>query len=119
MLFLDEIGELGLDEQAMLLRAVEEKVFYPLGSDTPVKSNFQLICGTNRNLQEQVENGNFREDLLTRIHLWTFKLPGLAERKEDIEPNLEYELNPCPWWKRKKNDFNNTGAAPQPVPLPK
>ncbi len=93
MLFLDEIGELGLDEQAMLLRAVEEKVFYPLGADRPVKSNFQLICGTNRNLNLQVEKGEFREDLLTRIHLWTFTLPGLVDRKEDIEPNLEYELN--------------------------
>jgi transcriptional regulatory protein RtcR len=92
MLFLDEIGELGGDEQAMLLRAVEEKRFLPVGSDRDVQSNFQLIAGTNRDLAAEVSRGRFREDLLARINLWTFPLPGLAERREDIEPNLEYEL---------------------------
>ena len=92
MLFLDEIGELGADEQAMLLRAVEEKTFFPMGSDTPVKSSFQLICGTNRDLQRDVATGRFRGDLLARINLWTFTLPGLAQRREDIEPNVRYEL---------------------------
>lgn len=92
VLFLDEVGELGADEQAMLLRAVEEKRFYPLGADTELRSDFQLICGTNRPLEELAARGKFREDLLARINLWTFRLPGLAERPEDIEPNLEYEL---------------------------
>ena len=92
VLFLDEIGELGLDEQAMLLRAVEDKVFLPLGSDREVQSAFQLIAGTNRDLLESVRNGRFREDLLARINLWTFRLPGLADRREDIEPNLDFEL---------------------------
>ena len=92
VLFLDEVGELGADEQAMLLRAVEEKRFYPLGADTEICSDFQLICGTNRPLEELAARGKFREDLLARINLWTFRLPGLAERPEDIEPNLEYEL---------------------------
>jgi transcriptional regulatory protein RtcR len=92
ILFLDEIGELGVDEQAVLLRAVEEKVFFPLGSDREVFSEFQLIAGTNRDLMAQVAKGAFREDLLARINLWTFKLPGLADRPEDIPPNLEYEL---------------------------
>jgi transcriptional regulatory protein RtcR len=110
MLFLDEIGELGLDEQAMLLRAVEEKIFYPLGSDTPVKSSFQLICGTNRDLQQEVDNGNFREDLLARIHLWTFRLPGLAARKEDIEPNLEYELTQLAQRTGKRIRFNKEAS---------
>ena len=91
MLFLDEIGELGLDEQAMLLRALEEKTFLPVGADSPVKSDFQLIAGTNRDLGESVSQGLFREDLLARIHLWTFSLPALAERREDIAPNLDYE----------------------------
>jgi transcriptional regulatory protein RtcR len=93
MLFLDEIGELGPDEQAMLLRAIEDGVFQPFGSDREVKSSFQLICGTNRNLQGAVAGGTFREDLLERINLWTFALPGLAQRREDIAPNLEYELD--------------------------
>ncbi len=92
MLFLDEIGELGLDEQAMLLKAIEEKRFYPFGADKEVSSHFQLIAGTNRNLREEVAEGRFREDLYERINLWAYCLPGLAERKEDIEPNIEYEL---------------------------
>jgi transcriptional regulatory protein RtcR len=92
LLFLDEVGELGLDEQAMLLRALEEKVFFPLGGDREVKSDFQLIAGTNCDLRAMVGTGRFREDLLARIDLWTFRLPGLRERPEDIEPNLLYEL---------------------------
>jgi transcriptional regulatory protein RtcR len=92
LLFLDEIGELGLDEQAMLLKAVEEKRFPPFGSDREVASDFQLIAGTNRDLRQWVAEGRFREDLFARINLWTFALPGLAERNEDIEPNLDFEL---------------------------
>ncbi|MBV9496172.1 MAG: RNA repair transcriptional activator RtcR [Acidobacteria bacterium] len=92
VLFLDEIGELGLDEQAMLLRALEEKVFLPLGADREVKSDFTLIAGTNRDLGEMVRERRFREDLLARINLWTFVLPGLRERAEDLEPNLDFEL---------------------------
>ena len=92
ILFLDEIGELGADEQAVLLRAVEEGVYLPVGGDRPVKSKFQLIAGTNRDLRQEVVDGGFREDLLARINTWTFELPGLAQRKEDIEPNLDFEL---------------------------
>jgi transcriptional regulatory protein RtcR len=92
VLFLDEIGELGVDEQAMLLRAIEDRTFFPVGGDKEVRSDFQLIAGTNRELASQVAQGRFREDLLARINLWTFVLPGLRERAEDIEPNLEYEL---------------------------
>jgi transcriptional regulatory protein RtcR len=92
LLFLDEIGELGLDEQAMLLRALEEKCFLPFGGDREVSSNFQLIAGTNRDLLLAVREGRLREDLLARTNLWTFSLPGLRQRPEDIEPNLDYEL---------------------------
>lgn len=93
LLFLDEIGELGLDEQAMLLRAVEDKRFSPYGSDKTVQSDFQLIAGTNRDLHALVKQGKFREDLQARINLWTFALPGLAERRVDIAPNVDYELD--------------------------
>jgi transcriptional regulatory protein RtcR len=93
VLFLDEIGELGLDEQAMLLRALEDKTFLPLGSDREVKSDFQLIAGTNRDLPAAVREGRFREDLLSRINMWTFTLPGLRLRPEDIEPNLQFEVD--------------------------
>jgi transcriptional regulatory protein RtcR len=92
VLFLDEIGELGPDEQAMLLRAVEDKRFFPLGSDREVASDFQLIAGTNRDLRVDVARGRFREDLYARINLWSYTLPGLAERPEDLEPNIEYLL---------------------------
>ena len=93
VLFLDEIGELGLDEQAMLLRALEEGVFYPVGSDREARSSFQLIAGTNRDLSRAVTEGRFRDDLLARINLWTFHLPGLRDRAEDIDANLDYELD--------------------------
>lgn len=93
VLFLDEIGELGLDEQAMILRAIEEKRFLPVGSDREVGSNFQLIAGTNSDLGAAVAQGLFRDDLYARLNLWTFILPGLAARPEDIEPNLDYELD--------------------------
>jgi transcriptional regulatory protein RtcR len=92
LLFLDEIGELGPDEQAMLLRALEEHRFLPVGADEEVRSDFQLIGGTNRDLRHQVAQGRFREDLLARVDLWTFTLPPLRERPEDIEPNIEFEL---------------------------
>lgn len=91
-LFLDEIGELGLDEQAMLLRAIEDKRFTPMGSDKEVASNFQLLAGTNRDLSKEVVAGRFRADLLARLNVWQFSLPGLAERREDIEPNLDFEM---------------------------
>ena len=111
LLFLDEIGELGADEQAMLLRAIEERRFLPLGSDKETQSDFQLICGTNRDLRADVAAGRFREDLLSRIDLWSFRLPGLAERREDIEPNLDYELDK--WHARtgKRLSFNKEARA--------
>lgn len=92
VLFLDEIGELGLDEQAMLLKAIEEKRFFPVGADKEVESDFQLIAGTNRDLRSDVAEGRFREDLFARINLWTYDLPGLAQRPEDIEPNVDHLL---------------------------
>ncbi|MCW2404128.1 transcriptional regulatory protein RtcR [Sphingobium sp. B1D7B] len=93
MLFLDEIGELGADEQAMILRAIEDKRFLPVGADKEVGSDFQLIAGTNRDLGQAVASGACREDLYARLNLWTFTLPGLASRREDIGPNLDYELD--------------------------
>ncbi len=93
VLFLDEIGELGLEEQAMLLHAIENKSFHPVGSDQPVTSDFQLIAGTNRDLFKEVCKGRFREDLLARINLWTYRLPALRDRKEDIPANIDYEID--------------------------
>lgn len=92
VLFLDEIGDLGLDEQAMCLRAIEDKRFLPVGSDKEASAEFQLIAGTNRDLGDDVQAGRFREDLYARLNLWTFQLPALRERPEDIEPNVDFEL---------------------------
>jgi transcriptional regulatory protein RtcR len=92
LIFLDEIAELGRDEQAMLLTAIEERRFYPLGTDKQATSDFQLVAGTNRDLAAAVRAGRFREDLLARIALWSFRIPALRERPEDLAPNLDYEI---------------------------
>jgi transcriptional regulatory protein RtcR len=92
VLFLDEVAELGLDEQAMLLRAIEEGVFYPMGSDKQSTSDFQLMTGTNRDMDDAVARGTFRADLYARLNLWSFRLPSLRDRREDLEPNLDFEL---------------------------
>lgn len=64
----------------------------PCSCPSLVRSEFQLIAGTNRDLYEEVMAGRFREDLYVRINLWTYVLPGMRERPEDIEPNLDYLL---------------------------
>ena len=92
ILFLDEIGELGADEQAMLLKALEDKIFFPVGSDKEIQADFQLIAGTNCDLREEVKAGRFREDLWARLNTWTFFLPALKDRSEDIAPNVQFEL---------------------------
>ncbi len=107
VLFLDEIAELGLDEQAMLLRAIEDKIFTPFGADTPVSSEFQLIAGTNKNLYQCVQDSTFREDLLARINLWYYELPGLRDRIEDFAPNVDYELSKYSQQQQHKVSFNN------------
>ena len=76
----------------MLLKAIEDKRFLPVGADKDVQSNFQLIAGTNKDLRAEVAAGRFREDLFARINLWTYVLPSLAQRREDIEPNIDHQL---------------------------
>jgi transcriptional regulatory protein RtcR len=111
MLFLDEIGELGLDEQAMILRAIEDKRFLPVGADSEAASDFQLIAGTNSDLSRAVAAGRFRDDLFARLNLWTFTLPGLADRKEDIAPNLDYELDRFAEREGQRISFNKEARA--------
>ena len=111
LLFLDEIGELGEGEQAMLLRALEDRVFLPVGSDREVRSEFQLIAGTGRDLRADVRAGRFREDLLARIDTWTFRLPRLRERREDIEPNLDHELDRWAQRHGRKASFHGQARA--------
>ena len=91
-LFLDEIGELPPQLQASLLRVVQEKTFKPVGGDTWKKSDFRLICATNRDLFQQVERGRFRKDLYYRIASWIVQLPPLRERSADILALAEHFL---------------------------
>jgi DNA-binding NtrC family response regulator len=83
-LFLDEIGELPLDLQAKLLRVLESGEFERLGSSKTLKVNVRVIAATNRNLQEAVKQGKFREDLFYRLNVFPILVPPLRERAEDI-----------------------------------
>ncbi len=83
-LFLDEIGELPLSLQAELLRVIQEGTYKRLGSNQWQTTNFRLLCATNRNLEQEVEKGNFRQDLYYRIAACVLELPPLRSRKDDI-----------------------------------
>ena len=82
--FLDEISEMHSSMQVKILRALEEKEFYPVGGRQTVKVDCRIIAASNKNLEQETEKGNFREDLFYRIHVIPIKLPPLSERKEDI-----------------------------------
>jgi two-component system, NtrC family, response regulator GlrR len=91
-LFLDEIGDMPLSLQAKLLRVLQDSQFYPLGSEKPCEVDVRLIVATNKDLEEEVKNGAFREDLYYRIHVIPVYVPPLRERKEDIIPLAEHFL---------------------------
>lgn len=92
-LFLDEIGELGLNIQVKLLRAVEGVGYTPLGSTKVRKSNIRIVAATNRDLMDQVRKGMMREDLFYRIHIIPIRLPALRDRREDIPLLIEHFLS--------------------------
>ncbi len=83
-LFLDEIGDLPLNLQVKLLRAIEDKQFLPVGATKPVSSNVRIIAATNQDLFEKTKSGDFREDLYYRLNVIEIQLPSLNDRKEDI-----------------------------------
>ncbi|HTF92225.1 MAG TPA: sigma-54 dependent transcriptional regulator, partial [Verrucomicrobiae bacterium] len=89
-LFLDEIGDMPLSTQSKLLRVLQERQFYPVGSEVPTEVDVRVIVATNKDLQEQVRKGLFRDDLFYRIHVIPIHLAPLRERKEDIVPLVEY-----------------------------
>ena len=92
-LFLDEIGNLSYHLQAKLLTALQRRSIVRVGSNTPIPVNIRLICATNRDLQEMVQKGVFREDLLYRINTIHVEIPPLRERPEDIVPLTEIFLS--------------------------
>lgn len=91
-ILLDEIGDTPLSTQSKLLRVLQERQFYPVGSDKPVGVDVRLIVATNKNLEEEVSQGRFREDLFYRIHVIPIYLPPLRERKEEIPLLIEHFL---------------------------
>jgi transcriptional regulator with PAS, ATPase and Fis domain len=92
-IFLDEIGDMPLQLQVKILRVLQDRYVIPIGSNKPVRINVRVVTATNKDLEELVRNGMFREDLFYRINVIPIKIPPLRERKEDINPLLEVLLN--------------------------
>jgi two-component system response regulator GlrR len=92
IIFLDEISEIPLPMQGKLLKAIEEKEFYPLGSHRTVKVDVRIVSASNREIEKEVEKGNFRSDLFYRVHVVPIKVPPLRERKEDIPILMDHFL---------------------------
>ncbi|MCQ9637510.1 sigma-54 dependent transcriptional regulator [Chryseobacterium sp. WG23] len=92
-LFLDEIGEMPIELQAKLLRVLETKEFIKMGETKLSRSDFRLVAATNRNLEEEIKQGNFREDLYFRLNVFEITLPALRERKEDLKMLAKYFIN--------------------------
>ncbi len=92
-LFLDEVGELPISIQKRFLRVLQERRFRPVGSSREIESNFRLISVTNRNLDEMVHEGRFRQDLLFRLRTFSIELPPLRDRKEDIKGLVFHHLS--------------------------
>jgi two-component system NtrC family response regulator len=112
-LFLDEIGELPLPIQKAFLRALQERKFRPVGSSKEVSSKFRLISATNQNLDEMVEQGRFRRDLLHRLKTFSIQLPALRKRKEDIQIIAQHYIKIlC-----KKHSLKNKALLPETLEI--
>jgi DNA-binding NtrC family response regulator len=108
-LFLDEIGDLSLGLQPKLLRVLQERSFERLGSNNTVNVNLRVICATNRNLTELVEQGKFREDLYYRLNVVQMHLPPLRDRGDDIPLLAQHFLeNSAEQFKRKAKRFSQS-----------
>lgn len=100
-IFLDEIGDLPLTTQVKLLRVIQEREFERLGGTTSVKADVRIICATNRNLEELIQQGKFREDFYYRINVFPIFIPALRQRRNDIPLLADHFIN-------KFNQQNNT-----------
>lgn len=92
-IFLDEIGDMSLSAQAKVLRALQENIITRVGSDKPVEVNVRVLAATNKDLQEEIKNGNFREDLYHRLSVILIHVPSLNQRKEDIPLLAHYFID--------------------------
>jgi two-component system nitrogen regulation response regulator NtrX len=92
-LFLDEVGDMSLRTQAKVLRSLEEQRFEPVGGPGSVQVDVRVVAATNKNLEEEIERGNFREDLFYRLNVIPFSVPPLRDRREDIPLLADYFLN--------------------------
>jgi two-component system, NtrC family, response regulator GlrR len=108
-IFLDEIGDMPLSTQAKVLRVLQERCFYPVGSEKLTEVDVRVLAATNKNLEEQVKKGLFREDLYYRIHVIPIQLPPLRERKEDIPLLVDHFLEEL----TKQSGKNIRGLTPQ------
>lgn len=107
-LFLDEVGELPLELQVKLLRALQELQFYRVGGTEPIRVNTRIIAATNRQLEAMVAEGRFREDLYYRLHVFSIEIPSLRERREDIPELVQIFLQ----------EYSTTQNQPVPRILP-
>ena len=91
-LFLDEVGDMSLKTQAKVLRALDEQRFEPVGAAESIQVDVRVVASTNKNLEEEIERGNFREDLFYRLNVIPFHVPPLRERIEDVRLLADYFL---------------------------
>jgi two-component system, NtrC family, nitrogen regulation response regulator NtrX len=91
-LFLDEVGDMSLKTQSKVLRTLDEQRFTPVGSDEPITVDARVIASTNKDLEEEISRGNFREDLFYRLNVIPFSVPPLRERQEDVPLLVRYFL---------------------------
>lgn len=108
-LFLDEIGDLAFQVQAKLLRVLQEKKFTPIGTNREVGVNVRIITATNRDLEEMIKEGKFRDDLFYRLNVLPIFLPPLRERKEDLEQLIEHFIKKF----NAQHSKNLKGVAPE------
>lgn len=112
-LFLDEIGDISAAMQVKLLRALQEKKFTPVGSNREVEVNVRIVAATNRNLEEMIKKGEFREDLFYRLNVLPIQLPPLRERKNDIEVLSTYFIDKF----NQEHHKNITGISAEAMEL--
>src|SRR5271156_2382027 len=112
-LFLDEIGDVSAGMQVKLLRALQEKRFTPVGSNREVEVNVRIVAATNRNLEDMIKKGEFREDLFYRLNVLPIQLPPLRERKNDIEVLASYFIEKF----NQQHHKNITGLSPESMEL--